>query len=82
MGSVERKHYAVASATTGAMRLIGQMLSMGIAALVIALYVGQVEITPERYAAFLGAFRAGFFIFAALCGVGILASLFRGRMHR
>lgn len=81
MGSVERKHYAVASATTGAMRLIGQMLSMGIAALIIAVYVGEVEITPERYAAFLIAFRSGFFIFAALCCVGIFASLFRGRMH-
>jgi EmrB/QacA subfamily drug resistance transporter len=81
MGSVERKHYAVASATTGAMRLIGQMLSMGIAALIIAVYVGEVEITPERYAAFLGAFRSGFFIFAALCGVGIIASLSRGRIH-
>ncbi|MGD0725340.1 MAG: MFS transporter [Spirochaetia bacterium] len=81
MGSVERKYYAVASATTGAMRLIGQMLSMGIAALIIAVYVGEVEIAPERYAAFLSAFRAGFFIFAALCGVGIFASLFRGRMH-
>jgi len=81
MGSVERKHYAVASATTGAMRLIGQTLSMGIAALVIALYVGQVEITPERYAAFLNAFRAGFLIFAGLCGAGIFASLFRGRVR-
>jgi MFS family permease len=81
MGSVERKNYAVASATTGAMRLIGQMLSMGIAALIIALYVGEVEITPERYASFLNAFRAGFLIFAALCGAGIFASLFRGRVH-
>jgi EmrB/QacA subfamily drug resistance transporter len=81
MGSVERKNYAVASATTGAMRLIGQMLSMGIAALVIALYVGEVEITPARYAAFLDAFRAGFFIFAGLCAAGIFASLFRGRVH-
>ncbi len=81
MGSVERKHYAVASATTGAMRLIGQMLSMGIAALIIAVYVGEVEITPERYNAFLSAFRSGFFIFAALCGAGIFASLFRGRVR-
>jgi MFS family permease len=81
MGSVERKHYAVASATTGAMRLIGQMLSMGIAALVIALYVGEVEITPERYSSYLSAFRTGFLIFAALCTAGVFASLFRGRVH-
>jgi EmrB/QacA subfamily drug resistance transporter len=81
MGSVERKHYAVASATTGAMRLIGQMLSMGIAALIIALFVGEVEITPGRFPSFLSAFRAGFLIFAALCGVGIFASLFRGKVR-
>lgn len=81
MGSVERKNYAVASATTGAMRLIGQMLSMGIAALVIALFVGEVEITPERFSSFLSAFRTGFLVFAALCGGGIFASLFRGRVH-
>ncbi len=48
MGSVDRSHYGIASATTGVMRLIGQMLSMGIAALILALMVGEVEITPAR----------------------------------
>jgi EmrB/QacA subfamily drug resistance transporter len=81
MGSVDRKHYGVASAMTGAMRLIGQMLSMGIAALVIALFVGQVEITPEVYPSFLRAFRVGFIIFAALCAAGIFASLSRGKVR-
>ena len=81
MGSVERRQYGVASATTGVMRLIGQMLSMGVAALIIAIYVGQVEITPDRYAAFLRAFRVGFLVFAALCVIGIAASLARGAMH-
>lgn len=82
MGSVSRKHYAVASATTGVMRLIGQMLSMGIAALVISMIVGQVEITPERYPAFLTAFRVGFRIFAGMCCAGMFASLARGTVHR
>lgn len=81
MGSVERQHYAVASATTGAMRLIGQMLSMGIAALIIALRVGQVEITPEYYPAFLRAFRLAFIIFAVLCCAGTFASLSRGKVR-
>ena len=82
MGAVERRQYGVASATTGVMRLIGQMLSMGIAALIIEIYVGQVEITPVRHAAFLHAFRTGFLVFAALCAIGIAASLARGRVHR
>jgi MFS family permease len=81
MGSVERRYYGVASATTGVMRLIGQMLSMGVAALILALYVGQVQITPERYAGFLRAFRVGFVVFATLCGIGIAASLARGRVR-
>jgi MFS family permease len=82
MGSVDRKHYAVASATVGVMRLIGQMLSMGIAALIIAVRVGEVEITPVQYPAFLSAFRIGFLVFAALCVCGIFASLARGNVRR
>ncbi len=81
MGSVPRRQYGVASATTGVMRLVGQMLSMGIAALIIALYVGEVQITPLEHAAFLRAFRTGFLVCAALCVLGILASLTRGKLH-
>jgi MFS family permease len=81
MGSVPRRQYGVASATTGIMRLIGQMLSMGIASLIIALYVGEVEITPLQHPAFLHAFRAGFFLCAGLCCGGILASLSRGNVR-
>lgn len=81
MGSVEKRQYGVASATTAAMRLTGQMLSMGIAALVIAVTVGEVQITPGQYPAFLLAFRRGLLIFAALCAAGIVASLARGRLR-
>ena len=81
MGSVPRRQYGVASATTGVMRLVGQMLSMGIAALIIALYVGEVQITATQNPAFLRAFRDGFFLFAGLCCAGILASLARGNLR-
>jgi EmrB/QacA subfamily drug resistance transporter len=81
MGSVPPRQYGVASATTGIMRLIGQMLSMGIAALIIGLYVGEVQITAPQHPAFLRAFRAGFFLCAGLCCVGILTSLSRGNVH-
>lgn len=81
MGSVPRRQYGVASATTGVMRLVGQMLSMGIAALIIALYVGEVQITPLQHAAFLRAFRTGFLVCAAMCLLGILASLTRGNLR-
>lgn len=81
MGSVPRRQYGVASATTGVMRLVGQMLSMGIAALIIALYVGEVQITPAEHAAFLRAFHTGFLVCAGLCLAGVIASLTRGKLR-
>jgi len=81
MSSVERKFYGVASGTTGTMRLVGQMLSMGIALLLFALYIGRVEITPQAYPAFLTSMRTAFFVFAALCVGGIFASLARGKIR-
>jgi EmrB/QacA subfamily drug resistance transporter len=81
MGSVEKKHYGVAAATTSAMRLIGQMLSMATAGMIIALYVGKVQITASNQAAFLNGFRMAFLIFAVLCLAGIFASLARGKLH-
>jgi EmrB/QacA subfamily drug resistance transporter len=82
MSSVERRFYGVASGTLGTMRLIGQMLSLGIATLLFALYLGRVEITPEYYGLFLASARTAFAIFAALCVGGIFASLARGKVRK
>ncbi|MGD2206946.1 MAG: MFS transporter [Anaerolineae bacterium] len=81
MGAVERKFYGIASGMLGTMRLIGQMLSMGIATLLFALYIGRVEITPELYPLFLTSTKTAFVVFAALCVGGIFASLARGRIR-
>lgn len=75
MSSVEKRYYGVASGTVATMRITGQMLSMGIAMLFIALFVGRVQITPEYYPAFLRSMRADFIVFTALCFAGIFASL-------
>ena len=77
MSSVERRFYGVASATLGTMRLTGQMLSMGIAMLIFAIYIGKVQITPQYYPLFLTSIKTAFIIFAVLCFVGIFASLAR-----
>jgi EmrB/QacA subfamily drug resistance transporter len=82
MGSVERKFYGIASGMLGTMRLVGQMLSMGIATLLFALYIGRVEITPELYPLFLVSAKTAFAIFAVLCVGGIFASLARGRIRQ
>ena len=81
MSSVEKRFYGVASATLGTMRLTGQMLSMGIAMLVFALYLGRAQITPENYPAFLSSAKTAFIIFAVLCFGGIFASLSRGKVR-
>ena len=79
MGSVDRRQYGVASATLGTMRLVGNMLSMGVATVILTLMMGNVRITPERHDAFLACLRTGFPLFAGLCLVGVLASLARGK---
>jgi len=78
MSAVERRFYGVASATLGTMRLIGQTLSLSIATLIFALYLGQAKITPDVYPQFLSSLRPAFAISAALCFLGIFASLARG----
>jgi EmrB/QacA subfamily drug resistance transporter len=81
MGSVEKRHYGVAAAMTGTMRLIGQMLSMGIVTLILALYLGPVEITSEQTEGFLRGARSAFLVSAILCSGGVLASLVRGKIR-
>jgi EmrB/QacA subfamily drug resistance transporter len=82
MSSVERKFYGVAAGTLGTMRLTGQAFSMGMALLLFAIYIGRVQITPEYYPLFLTSMKIAFSISAALCFVGIFASIVRGRTRR
>ncbi len=81
MSSVEKRFYGVASAALGTMRLIGQMLSMGIAMIIFAIFMGRVEITPEYYLPFLKSMNIAFIIFSVLCFAGIFASLARGTVR-
>ena len=80
MSSVPRRHYGIASGTLATMRLIGQMLSMGIVMLVMATFVGRVQITPESHPGLLKAERAAFAVLALLCVLGVFASAVRGRI--
>jgi len=80
MSSVEKRFYGIASATLGTMRLVGQMLSMGIAMIILAVFIGRVEITPEYYMSFLKSMNTAFIIFSALCFAGVFASLARGKV--
>ena len=79
MGSVGRKFLGIASATVGTMRLTGQMTSMGIATMILQLFLGDRQLTADYAPEFLSAMKTSFFIFAVLCTLGVFASLARGR---
>ena len=81
MSSVEKRFYGVASATLATTRQIGMMLSMGIVMLIFAIYIGEVQITPEYYLLFLKSIKPAFIIFTVLCFGGIFASLARGKIR-
>jgi len=77
MSSVEKKHLGVASGVVGTMRMVGQMMSMGIAMMLISLYIGKQTINPATYPGLMSAMRTGFLIFSVLSMFGIFASLAR-----
>lgn len=81
MSVVEPRRYGLAGATLATMRLTGQMLSMGAAMVVLAVFVGRVPLGPEHRDALIAAARAAFAGFAVLCVGGTAASLARGTVR-
>jgi EmrB/QacA subfamily drug resistance transporter len=79
MGSVEKRHYGLASGTASTMRLLGQMLSMAVATVVLAMLVGHRAIEPAVYDQFLDSVHLVFLISAGLCSIGVYFSWFRGQ---
>jgi len=81
MGSVDKRFYGIASASVGTMRLLGQMLSMGIVTLMFALFIGRARITPQYYPMLINSIKVVFIISFCLCVCGIFFSLYRGRLR-
>ena len=81
MGSVEKRFYGLASGSVGTMRLLGMMISMGIATLIFTVYLGKVQITVEYYPVFMKCVKVAFIIFAILCFGGIFSSMVRGKLR-
>jgi len=82
MSAVNRKLYGVASGVLAAMRLTGQMMSMGIAMVVFSVLMGGAHVTPECHPQFLRALEVIFWVMALLCTAGVFASLARGGSPR
>ncbi len=79
MGSVDKKYLGIASATVGTMRLTGQMMSMGIATLILQIFIGNKPISAQLSTEFMTSMRATFIVFVILCTLGVFASLARGK---
>ncbi|MFO7568160.1 MAG: MFS transporter [Smithellaceae bacterium] len=82
MSSVENRYYGVASATLATMRMLGQMLSMGIAMILFAVIIGDQNLSAENGHLLIASGRLIFGILAVTCVFGIFASLMRGRLHK
>jgi EmrB/QacA subfamily drug resistance transporter len=83
MSSVEKRYLGIASGIVGTMRMVGQMMSMGIAMMLIALFVGKQTLNPSTYPGLMSSMKTGFMIFSALSVLGIFASLARnGKLKR
>lgn len=77
LSSVDRKFYGVASGMVGTMRLLGQMLSMGLAMTIFALFIGKEQLEQATLSSFIESIRVAFLIFFVLCLLGMAFSLVR-----
>ncbi len=81
MSSVERCDYGVASGMVSTMRLVGQMLSLGIAMLTFSVIMGRIVIAPGD-PQLMSSIKVAFAVFAVLCVVGMFASIIRGNVRK
>ena len=77
MSAVSKEFLGQASATAGTARLVGQTFSIGIAGMLISIFLGDHKITSDVFPQFLLCIRIAFIIFAVLCSLGIYASSHR-----
>ncbi|MCE5215032.1 MAG: MFS transporter, partial [Methanobacterium sp.] len=68
---VEKRFYGISSASLNTMRVVGQMIGMGITMAVLALFMGTSILTPENSIAFIESCRIPFLIYAILCYISI-----------
>jgi len=79
MGSVDKSQYGLASATLGSVRTIGQSISMALAALILGIYVGSVQLAFAPPDLLINAIRTAFVAFAVICFFGVLFAVMRVR---
>jgi EmrB/QacA subfamily drug resistance transporter len=75
MSAVDKRQLGVASGTVGMMRTVGGTMGIGIIMIIFSVNIGNVQITPEYYAAFQTSMRTGFIIFTIVVLSGFFAQL-------
>jgi EmrB/QacA subfamily drug resistance transporter len=82
MSSITPNFFGVASALISAMRTIGQMLSNGIAMIILAFFIGHQAITPALYPNYLIATKVAFGVFAGISCLAVFTSLAMGEVKK
>ncbi len=82
MSSIGRKYYGAASSILSTMRQAGMMAGLAVATMMMSVFVGKAQITPENHGGFMTAVRWSFAVAVFLCLLGIFASLARGRVRQ
>ncbi len=81
MSAVDKQYYGSATGSLATMRILGQMMSMVLVTLVLAMVMGQVKIEPAVFQNLQKAISYCFLVSAGICIPGFVLSLIRGRMH-
>ncbi|MDD2233797.1 MAG: MFS transporter [Desulfitobacteriaceae bacterium] len=81
MSSVHKDFYGIASASVSVMRVLGQMVSMATATVLISIFIGENQITPEFHSMFLQSIHYAFRISGFLCLAGVFFSYNRGNVY-
>jgi EmrB/QacA subfamily drug resistance transporter len=82
LSSVDKSKYGLASGSAATMRVVGQIVSMTVATLFFAGFIGNISIENVSELTFLKAIRWGFISFAIISITGIYFSFNRGKIIR
>lgn len=82
MGAVTKSDFGRAASAISATRVWGQLASMGLVAMMFALILGPIQISPDVYPALQSAIQYCFFFAAVLCVFGVVLSWARGSFRK
>lgn len=81
MGSIEKRYYGSANAVVAMMRIVGQLCSMILVAMIFSLMLGTVEIKVEYFSELEQSIQRCFLVACIICVPGLFFSYYRGELH-